>query len=485
MAAGTPLLQDGPSGRGPLAINGNRGRVTDQVHQARRALHRRARELRGDLAELEAELADLGPGDRLPGLYLVLEAGGRRALVSASQVEEVARVPDPSPVRGGPPEAAGLVSVGGRSLVALDLAALLGVSRPPPRHATLVVFHSDVAVGLLVDAVSPAPGPALVVPPPGPSASRGRHALPAAQVGDEVLPLLQVERLAGILEIPTGRSHEESQVARQLSRLEVDLERRGLALCDRLRARLRTHLAGAAVELGLEATQLLPQILAGDPASICALLEGAVVGESYFFRHPHQFRALQRLLFASSDPGRALRLWSAGCGSGEEAYALAALLRASGRPPGRDRVLGTDVSARALEHAGAGVFGRWSFRQADPELEALFEGAPDGTTVPEALRSAVEFRLQDVRDAPPDGGYDAVLCRNVLSFLDPLDVHAALRQLVDAARPGGYLVVAPGELHLADGLDLERVEHAGTVLLRRPWSRAPTVGAPSPRNGAR
>ncbi len=461
--------------------------MTDQVHRARRALHRRARELRGDLAELEAEFAELGPGDRLPGLYLVLEAGGRKALVSASQVEEVTRAPDPSPVRGGPPEAAGLVSAGGRSLVALDLAALLGVSRAAPVSATLVVFHSEVAVGLLVDAVSPAPGPALLVPP-ALAASRSRHPLLVAQVGDEVLPLLQVERLAGILEIPTGRTHEEAQVSRQLSRLEIDLERRGLKVCDRLRGRLRSHLSAAVAELGLDGPQLLPAIVAGDPTSICALLEGAVVGETYFFRHPQQFRALQRLLFASSDPGRALRLWSAGCASGEEPYALAALLRASGRPPGRDLVVATDVSSRALEHARGAVYGRWSFRQADRELEALFEGAPAGTTVPEQLRSSVEFRLQDVRDPPQDGGFDAVLCRNVLSFLDPTDVPATLRLLVDAARPGGYLVLAPGELRLAEGLGLERVEHAGTVLMRRPWSRPVAVagqdGAPAPRSGA-
>jgi len=459
--------------------------MTDQVHQARRALHRRVRELRGDIAELEAELADLGPGDALPGLHLVLEAGGRKALVSASQVEEIARAPELSPIRGGPPEAAGLAAAAGRSLVALDLAAFLGTRRVPPRDATLVVFHSQVAVGLLADSVYPAPGPALLVPAVGVPPAHWRHARVLAQVGGEVLPLLHVARLARVLDVHADRPERaDGQLARQLARLEVHLDRRGLKLCDRLRSRLRGHLAAAAGELGLEAQQVLPAILGGDPASICSLLEGAALGETYFFRHPQQFRALQRLLFSSSDPGRVLRLWSAGCASGEEAYALSALLEASGRPRGQDQVLGTDTSERSLEHARQGLYGRWSFRGVDSELEGLLPGAPQGTDVPAPLRTAVAFRLHDVRDPPPEGSFDAVLCRNVLPFLDPADVPAVLERLLDAARPGGYLVLAPGELGLAAGLDLERVESEGTVLLRRPWSRV-EARAVAGRNGVR
>ncbi|HVP66972.1 MAG TPA: CheR family methyltransferase [Anaeromyxobacteraceae bacterium] len=483
MAPFLPLSQDGPSGveEGIARIR----EMSDEVHQARRALHRRVRELRGDIAELEAELADLGPGDTLPGLHLVLEAGGKKALVSASQVEEIAPAPDLSPIRGGPPEAAGLAAAAGRSLVALDLAAFLGARRTPPRDATLVVFHSQVAVGLLADAVSPASGPAVLVPANGAPPANWRHSRVLAQVGGEVLPLLHVERLAHVLDVhPERNGRTDGQLARQLARLEVSLERRGLKLCDRLRSRLRGHLASAAAELGLEASQVLPAILGGAPASICSLLEGAALGETYFFRHPQQFRALQRLLFASSDPGRALRLWSAGCGSGEEAYGLAALLEASGRPKGQDQVLGTDVSERALEHARQGIYGRWSFRGADPVLERLLPGAPNGTEVPAALRATVTYRAHDVRDPPPEGSYDAVLCRNVLPFLDPGEVPATLERLLDATRPGGYLLLAPGELSLAAALELERVESDGTVLLRRPWSR-PDVRAVAGRNGVR
>jgi chemotaxis methyl-accepting protein methylase len=458
--------------------------MMDAIHQARSALRRRARELRGNLAELEAEITELGPGDHLTGLHLVLEAAGRRALVSAAQVEEVARGVDLSPVRGGPPEAAGLVNVGGRPMAALDLAAFFGVRRPAPRDATLLVFEASVPFGLLADAVSPAPEPPLLVAG-GHDGGRWRYPGVLAQTGGEVLPLVHVERLASILEAPAEPSGRlEAQLARQLSRLEASLERRGLQLSQRLRARLRMHLAGVGAETGLRASEVIPEILGGDPASICTLLEEAVVGETFFFRHPGQLEALRRLLFGSADPGRVLRLWSAGCGSGEEAYGLAALLSASGRIAGRDRILATDVSERALQHAREARYGRWSFRGVAAEMECLLPGAPHGTEVPDRLRAMVEILRHDVREDAPEGGFDAVLCRNVLSFLEPDAVPAALQQLFEAARPGGYLLLAPSEMYLADGLQAERVEVGDTVLLRRPWSRRPEPGRPAPRNGS-
>jgi chemotaxis methyl-accepting protein methylase len=448
--------------------------LPDTMDQTRRALHRREREIRRDLGELEAHLAELGPGDCLPGLYLMIQAGGGRALLSAAQVEAVAPAVDLRPAPGTP-TAAGVALVGGRSLLVVDLASLLGAGRAAPARGTLVVFPAPVPVALLVDSAVPSPAaPDLVASAAGGNGGAPRGSL--ARVGDEVLPVLRLEMVLAAVGIPAGLDAEEPpEVSRQLARLEVRLERRGLQLCTRLRDRVRGWMGDMSSELGTGAPDLVPEVLAADAPSLCALLEAATSGETYFFRHPQQFRALGRLLIGSSEPGRTLHLWSAGCSTGEEPYSLAALLVALGRTPGRDRILATDVSEGALAHAREGLYGRWSLRGAAPDLERLVADRPGVTRLPPGLRAAVRFERHDVRDPPLQTGFDAVLCRGVLPLLDADDVEPVLRRLLSAVRPGGYLVLAPAETPLAAALELEQVESEGAVLLRRPWSRAAAV----------
>jgi len=245
-------------------------------------------------------------------------------------------------------------------------------------------------------------------------------------------------------------------------------------------ASLQRFLA-ARLAAGCAPTEVAAAARRRDEDLVRGLSEAVAVGETYFFRHPEQFRALRRLLLASADPGRNLRLWSAGCGSGEEAWGLAALLAAAGRERGRDRILATDLSDRALDHARDGAYGRWSLRGVDPELERLLPGAAGRVEMPAELRPTVEWLRHDVRTPPPASGFDAVLFRNVTPFLAPGDAVAAVRRLFDAVRPGGYLVVAPAEAPLAAALEAERVEAEGASLFRRPWARAGDPDAARPR----
>ena len=281
--------------------------------------------------------------------------------------------------------------------------------------------------------------------------------------------------------------------AGQMEDLERALKQAcGVCFSDKLRATLRTHFAGAARELGFEPTELIPRVLAGDPRSVAALVENAVIGETYFLRHPEQFAALRRLVFEPADPAAPLRIWSAGCASGEEAYSLAMTLLDCGRPPGKDRVLATDVSERALGHARAGRYGNWSFRREMPELRArYFTGDAPGAEVIEAVRELVQFRRHNLAKEPaPAGPFDVVLCRNVLIYFEAETSAQVLKKLLGAVRPGGYLIVGPVETALAAQLPVEWVEHGGAMLLRRPlgepWAR-PLRAAPAPtarrRNG--
>lgn len=243
-------------------------------------------------------------------------------------------------------------------------------------------------------------------------------------------------------------------------------EAAGLSLSSGLEGTLRDGLAAAAAALGVPVAALAERVCARDPAALEALTEHAVVLETSFGRHPEQLALLGRALFGRPAP---LAIWCAGCATGEEAYTVAIALREAGRDGQGDRILATDVSARALAAARAGAYGPWALRRLPPALLARhFEGEGVQRVSPE-VRARVAFRRHNlVADPPPEGAWDAVMCRNVLIYFDPPTAAEVLYRLAGAVRPGGYLVLGPVELPLAAPLALEWVEDGGGTILRRP-----------------
>ncbi|HEU4383093.1 MAG TPA: CheR family methyltransferase [Anaeromyxobacteraceae bacterium] len=411
------------------------------------------------------------PGDRLAGVYLLVAAGGREALVPGAQLVEVADDVQVEALPVLPAHVAGSFRRRGRRLLALDLASLLGAEAEPAGGAPVLIFTGGFA--LRVERVELARGPLKAASAPQPTGAGWSPRL-AGSLRDRVLPLLDAEGLASLAGIREAGEVQRGSPAGaegdvELVSLESSLVARGMSLCPRLRKKLRAYFSARAVEPGASAPgelPLLPTILAGEHLAVCALIDSAVDGDTWFFRDATQLAALRKFLF-EAEPGRDLRIWSAGCGSGEEAYSLAMSLAAA-RCGGT--VLGTDVDERALAHARTATYGRRSFRQPEPELERyLFPGPPPAMVVPE-IRQRVEFRRHDVLDDPPESGFDAVLCRNVLGLLSSGQGYRALLNVVSAVRPGGYLLLGASETSLADALPLERVSAGGAVLLRRPWS---------------
>jgi chemotaxis protein methyltransferase CheR len=201
------------------------------------------------------------------------------------------------------------------------------------------------------------------------------------------------------------------------------------------------------------------------------LLALVTVGETYFLRGGEQIAALRehllpRLVEARRDVRR-LRLWSAGCATGEEAYSLAMLLAELPGLAGWDVVvLGTDVNPAALDVARAGRYTSWSLRGVSPAaVERHLHREGREHVVDPALRARVRFAaasLTDPRDPTGgivDGLFDLVLCRNVLMYLDPRVVPDLLHRIAARLAPDGALLVSPSEWHLptAAGLASERV----------------------------
>jgi chemotaxis protein methyltransferase CheR len=227
----------------------------------------------------------------------------------------------------------------------------------------------------------------------------------------------------------------------------------------------------AVAETGLPDAAALYQALADRarrPAALDALVSALNVSETHFLRDRGQVEALERRvlpeLIARRRRQRRLRVWSAACSTGEEAYTLAILV--SQQLPDLAewdvRILATDVNGRALEQARRGCYGPWSFRGVPPRVKQAYF-APDGERfrVASRIRAMVTFERLNLVDpiaawSPADPwNTDLLLCRNVLLYFDGASTRAVVGRLGVCLADDGWLLLSQVEAALGsfDGLE--------------------------------
>lgn len=219
-------------------------------------------------------------------------------------------------------------------------------------------------------------------------------------------------------------------------------------------------------------------------------------GETFFFRDHGQFDLLRlRLLpelIARRRSKKTLRLWSAACASGEEAYSLAMLvdMLLPERSDWNILILGTDMDSRAIAKARHGRYGQWSFRMVPAALQQRYFH-PDGNEwlLDERIRRMVTFRVANLVDETfPDSGselydMDLILCRNMFIYFDSAAVSAVAAKFAATLIEGGYLMTGHTELighpvpELESRLFAEGVVHQRHVHL--PAHMAPPPVTPS------
>lgn len=234
------------------------------------------------------------------------------------------------------------------------------------------------------------------------------------------------------------------------------------------------------------------QRLCADPREFEKLAALITTRETYFFRMPGQFEALQEVVLPGivDREGRAslralsvqepyrmrLRAWSAGCATGQEAYSLAMqVLEALRYPKAWDvRILGTDINADALETARAGRYDATRLGSVPPPLiEKYFRVcSPDEIMVSDEVREITAFEVLNLRALPDQetfrNAFDIIFCRNVMIYFDLPAQQRVVTALAACLKPGGYLFTGEGEvLHLYRH-DFEVHEMRGTVFYRRP-----------------
>jgi chemotaxis protein methyltransferase CheR len=239
----------------------------------------------------------------------------------------------------------------------------------------------------------------------------------------------------------------------------------GLAWTPSGTASARSALDRARARAGERPEPRFHRLLADTETARSELVDALTVGESYFFRENAQIDFIrQRVLpdlLARRPVGHRLRIWSAGCAAGEEPYTLAMVVREQGLAA-RTTILGTDASPRRLAAARRGRYTSWALRST-PALSAAayFQRQEDSFVLSSAIRDAVDFRLLNLAAetwpsaASGIGGFDLILCRNVLIyFTDPV-VQSVSTRLLASLAPGGWLLLGAADPALRPDGDCE------------------------------
>jgi chemotaxis protein methyltransferase CheR len=214
--------------------------------------------------------------------------------------------------------------------------------------------------------------------------------------------------------------------------------------------------------------------------------ERLLIHETYFFREKESLVQLITLLkekrAASAEDDRPVRIWSAGCSTGEEPYSLALLLSESSFKSDY-RLVATDISQHALNHANLAQYSEWSLRALDAELrEKYFDrGMKSYRLKDEYAKQRVTFvkanLTSDNQLSAEWLSLDAIVCRNVLIYFERSVIEKLAKTFFSQLKPGGILLTGASDPPLNGYTDFE-VEYTKTgVIYRKPVEETIRTGA--------
>ena len=261
---------------------------------------------------------------------------------------------------------------------------------------------------------------------------------------------------------------------------------------------LEHKVGSASKEFGFANKEEFIQWLLSSPLTtgqIDILASHLTIHETYFWREPQVFEALvtqvlPELMRSRKSGDKRLRIWSAGCATGEEPYSIAIALRKA-IPALEDwqiTILATDINPRILRKAIAGVYSKWSFRNAPPWLtEGYFHCKKDGVfeILPE-IRTMVTFAyLNLAEDNYPSSlnntnAMDIIFCRNVLMYFVPERARQVGQGLFRSLVHDGWLMVSASELSQQLFPQFASVQFPGAIAYRKSAESSDWVEHPAP-----
>jgi chemotaxis protein methyltransferase CheR len=282
---------------------------------------------------------------------------------------------------------------------------------------------------------------------------------------------VNVERRASVREREFGFEEEDftaiSGLVKSLTGINLTRQKRELVY-GRLAVRLRA--------MGLRTFREYRRIVAEDAQEQIRMCNAITTNLTYFFREPHHFEHLRDQVvpaLCARAQQRRLRVWSAGCSSGEEAYSIAMVLLES-LPQLSEwnvRILATDLDSDMLEIGAAGEYATERVKGlSETRLRRFFNEHKDhGSSTyvirPEVRRMVTFRKLNLMQPLPMSGPLDVVFCRNTVIYFDKDTQRELFARIAPLQRPGDLLYLGHSESLLSVSSDYESIGH--TTYLRR------------------
>ncbi|MGA8830805.1 MAG: CheR family methyltransferase [Desulfomonilaceae bacterium] len=258
----------------------------------------------------------------------------------------------------------------------------------------------------------------------------------------------------------------------------------GLDFPQKIWGSLRRNLARGAAAHGfgsvVEFTRWITET-PGQGKKLDILVGLLTVGETFFFRDQKALEAIDRVIVpyivgTKPELNKTVRIWSAGCSTGEEPYSIAILLKRSlwASSNQQVKILGTDINKESLEKAKKAIYKEWSFRGVPSWLKKdHFSRVPGGYELDPKIRSMVEFRRLNLASFDYSsvlgnfGPVDLVLCRNTLMYFTSEVRKRIIGKVLFWLNTGGWLLVGPSEVPHVVHRKLKLVTLPGAIFFRR------------------
>ena len=272
--------------------------------------------------------------------------------------------------------------------------------------------------------------------------------------------------------------HVDGLSEHELSEIRMLIEERTGICFDESRerffsTRVREHLRAKGMERGTE----LLRAMRKSNVEYEALLERLLTQETSFFRYPAVYETFERRVLPElhtkkfwKNP-RTLRIWSAGCSTGEEPFSIAITIAdsLSFADSWNVEILATDVGRHALKHAERAIYtGRSIASVSEKQLAAHFGKTGGGYQVRPRLRKMVTFTQMNLASAVYVGRMDMIFCMNVLIYFSEERRHALVQRFYDSLEPGGYLFLGHSESISKIPVKLQAIVLNDCILYRKP-----------------